>query len=160
MTTATTLHTYSDGGARGNPGPAAIGVVLCDAKDHILLEASHLIGETTNNRAEYLALLFALELSKTRKAKNLICHADSELLVYQLQGVYKIKDPHLKALSDKVKTLAQGFESVVYKQIPRESLMIARADKLLNETLNRAKLKGRSKNTMLSGDSGGQQEMF
>ncbi len=155
-----TLHTYSDGGARGNPGPAAIGVVICDAKDNVLLEASHLIGETTNNRAEYLALLFALELAKTRKAKHLVCHADSELLIYQLQGVYKIKDPHLKALSEKVKSLAQGFESILYKQIPRESALIARADKLLNETLNRAKLKGRNRSQTLPGGDGIQQEMF
>ena len=157
---AAMLHTYSDGGARGNPGPAAIGVVLCDAKDHVLLEASHLIGETTNNQAEYLALLFALELAKTRKAKQLVCHADSELLVFQLQGVYKIKDPHLKALSEKVKSLAQGFDSVTYKQIPRESAMIVRADKLLNETLNRAKLKGRNRAAPLKRGDGVQQEMF
>lgn len=132
------LHTYSDGGARGNPGPAAVGVVLCDAQGNILQEASKTIGETTNNQAEYQALLFALELARERKAKRLLCHADSELLIYQLQGVYRIKNFQLKALAEKVKSLAARFESVAYRQIPRSHPLISRADRLLNQTLNRA----------------------
>ncbi len=135
------LHTYSDGGARGNPGPAAIGVVLCDAKGMVLLESSHAIGETTNNEAEYRAMLLALDLASKRKAQKLVCHADSELIVYQLQGVYRIKEPRMRALADEVKKQVRRFASVVFKQVPRSHPMIARADKLLNQTLNRAKLK-------------------
>src|SRR5882762_5031526 len=135
------LHTYSDGGARGNPGPAAIGVVLCDERGKIVHEASKSIGHRTNNQAEYEALLFALQLARQRKARRLRCHADSELLIYQLQGSYRIKDAGLKTLSEKVKSLASEFESVTYRQIPREHPMIARADKLLNQTLNRIRAK-------------------
>src|SRR5216683_2982997 len=136
-----TLQTYSDGGARGNPGPAAIGVVLCDEHGKVLQEASRTIGERTNNQAEYEALLLALDLALQRKAKRLRCHADSELLVYQIQGHYRIKNLELKALAEKVKSLVARFESVIFKQIPREHPMIARADKLLNQTLNKAKAK-------------------
>src|SRR5260370_31402158 len=98
-----TLQTYSDGGARGNPGPAAVGVVLCDKRGKVLQEASKTIGDRTNNQAEYEALLMALDLAHQRKAKHLKCHADSELLVYQLQGVYRIKNVELKLLAEKVK---------------------------------------------------------
>ena len=133
-----TLQTYSDGGARGNPGPAAIGVVLCDAQGKVLEEASKTIGERTNNQAEYEALLLALQLARQRKARRLRCHADSELLIYQLQGVYRIKDAHLKTLAEKVKSLAARFDSITFLQIPRSHPMITRADKLLNQTLNKA----------------------
>src|SRR5205823_5485938 len=98
-----TLQTYSDGGARGNPGPAAIGVVLCDEQGQVVAEASQTIGHRTNNQAEYEALLLALDLAYERKAKRLRCHADSELLVYQVQGLYRIKNLELKALAEKVK---------------------------------------------------------
>jgi ribonuclease HI len=134
-----TLQTYSDGGARGNPGPSAIGVVLCDEKGHVIHEASKTIGERTNNQAEYEAMIFALQLAQERKARHLQCHADSELLIYQIQGTYRIKNVHLKALLEKVKSLTSGFDSITFRQIPREHPMIARADKLLNQTLDKAK---------------------
>ena len=114
-------------------------MVLCDEDGKVLQEASKLIGETTNNRAEYQAMLLALQLAAERKAKHLKCHADSELLVFQLQGTYRIKDLHLKALAEKVKSLASRFEAVTYRQVPREHPMIARADKLLNRSLDQAK---------------------
>ncbi len=131
------LFTYSDGGARGNPGPAAVGVVLCDENNKVLFETARCIGEATNNVAEYNGMLLALQLAKERKAKRLLCHADSELLVFQLTGIYRIKNLRLKDLAEKVKSLASQFEKVTYRQIPRESLMIARADKLLNQALNK-----------------------
>ena len=82
-----------------------------------------------------------VDLALQRKAKRLRCHADSELLVYQIQGHYRIKNLELKALAEKVKSSVARFESVIFKQIPREHPMIARADKLLNQTLNKAKAK-------------------
>jgi ribonuclease HI len=133
-----TLQTFSDGGARGNPGPAAIGVVLCDEHGKVLQEASKTIGERTNNQAEYEALLLALELAHQQKARHLRCHADSELMIYQVQGLYRIKNLHLRELAEKVKSSAARFDSVTFRQIPREHPMIARADKLLNQTLNKA----------------------
>lgn len=131
------LHTYSDGGARGNPGPAAIGVVICDARDHVLLEASHAIGEATNNQAEYQALLLALEMAASRKARRVVCYADSELLIFQCQGLYRVKDSKLKTLSEKVQSLMRRFDAVEFRQVPRSHPLIARADRLLNQTLNR-----------------------
>jgi ribonuclease HI len=133
------LHTYSDGGARGNPGPAAIGVVLCSAAGKVLRETAECVGDMTNNKAEYHAMLKALELAKAMKAKTLLCHGDSELIIFQLQGVYRIKDAGLKTLAEKVQSAASGFASVEWKQVPREHPMIRRADRLLNQALNRAK---------------------
>ncbi len=137
------LHTFSDGGARGNPGPAAIGYVICRPDGEILKEGAECIGEMTNNRAEYRAMLKALQTARSLKPKKLLCHADSELLVFQLQGRYRIKDAWLQVLAEKVKSAAKGLEAVSWKQVPREHPMIARADKLLNQALNRAKAAAR-----------------
>ena len=133
------LHTFSDGGSRGNPGPSAIGVVLCDPEGKIVAETAECIGAGTNNKAEYRAMLKALELARLHKATRLLCHGDSELIIFQLQGRYRIKDAQLKVLAEKVKSAAGAFEAVTWKQVPREHPMIARADKLLNQALNRAK---------------------
>ena len=132
-----TLHTYSDGGARGNPGPAAIGVVVCDPQGRVVQETAQTIGATTNNVAEYRAMLLAMTLAQARKATKVVCTTDSQLIIYQLQGRYRIKDTRLKELSEKVKALAGRFESVEYRQVPREHPMISRADKLLNQALDR-----------------------
>ena len=134
------FSTFSDGGARGNPGPSAIGVVLCDSAGNIVAETAECIGEGTNNKAEYRAMIKALELAKAHKATRLLCHGDSELIIFQLQGRYRIKDTQLKVLAEKVKSAAGAFESVTWKQVPREHPMIARADKLLNQALNRARV--------------------
>lgn len=134
-----TLYTYSDGGARGNPGPAACGVVLASPEGKVLYETAFCIGENTNNVAEYNGMIRALELAKERKARHLVCHADSELIIFQLQGKYRIKDARMQDLAKRVKSLASEFDAVVYRQIPREHPMIRRADKLLNQELNRAK---------------------
>ena len=133
------LHTFSDGGARGNPGPSAIGVVLCDPEGKIVAETAECIGEGTNNKAEYRAMLKALELAKAHHATRLLCHGDSELIIFQLQGRYRIKDAGLKTLAEKVKSAAGAFEAVTWKQVPREHPMIRRADKLLNQALDRAR---------------------
>jgi ribonuclease HI len=132
------LHTFSDGGARGNPGPAAIGFVICSSSGKVLREGAECIGEMTNNKAEYRAMLKALETAKALKGTKLLCHADSELIVYQLQGLYRIKDVDLKTLAEKVKSAAREFEAVHWKRVPREHPMIKRADRLLNQALNKA----------------------
>ena len=84
-------------------------------------------------------MLKAIEMAKALNAKKLLCHGDSELIIFQLQGIYRIKDAQLKILAEKVKSAARGFEAVHWKQVPREHPMIARADKLLNQALNKAK---------------------
>jgi ribonuclease HI len=133
------LHTYSDGGARGNPGPAAIGVVICDAEENVLQEASKAIGHNTNNVAEYNAMILALELARKHGGKQLVCYADSELLIFQLTGVYRIKDDRMKALAARVRKEVAGFEKVTFRHVRRSHPMITRADKLLNQTLDRTK---------------------
>ncbi len=133
-----TLHTFSDGGARGNPGPSAIGVVLADEMGNVLQEHAERIGHGTNNEAEYRAMYKALELAKAKGATQLLCHADSQLIIFQLTGVYRIKDARMAALAQKVQSLAKGFESISWKQIPREHPMITLADKLLNHALDKA----------------------
>jgi len=148
------FHTFSDGGARGNPGPAAIGVVICDPSGNVVSEGAECIGEMTNNKAEYRAMLKALEMAKALKAKKLLCHGDSELIIFQLQGLYRIKDANLKILAEKVKSAAGAFEAVTWKQVPREHPMIARADKLLNQALNRAKAHGRPTSVSNEPDQG------
>lgn len=151
------VKTFSDGGARGNPGPAAIGVVLIDEKDQVVYETAQCIGETTNNKAEYNAMILALTSAKERGATELVCHADSELIVYQLQGRYRIKDLTLKALAEKVQSLASGFSKVTFRQVPREHPMISRADKLLNQALNKAKAGASNRPPM---PRVGQQDLF
>jgi ribonuclease HI len=155
-----TLQTFSDGGARGNPGPAAVGVVICDEQGTVLEEASRTIGDRTNNQAEYEAMFLALTLARERKARNLRCHADSELIVYQLQGRYRIKDERLKSLAEKVRALAAQFESIIYKQVPREHPMIARADKLVNQSLDKAAKASRGMPPGAPGSGGFRQEEF
>lgn len=141
------LHTYCDGGARGNPGPAANGVVVTTPAGEILEEATQILGETTNNRAEYQGMLLALDVAKRCKGKKLICYSDSQLMVNQLNGLYRIKDAMLKGLADKVKLVIQEFESVEFRHVPRENTFIRRADHLLNQALDQAQLYAKPKQT-------------
>ncbi len=125
---------YTDGGARGNPGPAAIGVVVGDK------EYGEAIGKTTNNIAEYSALIFALKKAKQligkEKAKeaDIEVRSDSELMVSQLNGEYKVKDEDLKPLFIEVWNLKQDFGSVIFKHVRREENK--RADALVNRALD------------------------
>ena len=103
------LHVYTDGGSRGNPGPAAIGVVVCSAEDVLLVEHKEFLGEATNNIAEYTAMIRALEIAKDFTTGLVICVSDSELMVKQLNGEYKVKAEHLKPLYGQVVDLVQGL---------------------------------------------------
>lgn len=137
------LHTYSDGGARGNPGPSGIGVVVCDEKDQVLEVKAECIGHGTNNVAEYQAMLLALTLAKKHGATQLLCTADSQLLIYQLQGIYRIKNPALQVLAEKVRSAVKGFEKVSWRHVPREHPMITLADKNLNQALDNERIQKR-----------------
>ena len=131
-----TIHT--DGGARGNPGPAAIGVVI-ETERKILHQFGKTIGDTTNNVAEYTAVIEALTYLKELRGKRyeLRIHflLDSKLVVEQLNGNYKIKDSKLRELSFKVRTLEQEVRGVItYSVIPREKNK--QADLLVNQALD------------------------
>ncbi len=126
---------YSDGGARGNPGPAAIGVVIYDQDKKIIDTISEYIGETTNNQAEYQAILKGIERSQELGAQELECYLDSELIVNQLQLKYKVKNQGLGPLFIKTWNLVQKFKKVEFFFIPREQNKAA--DKLVNEALDK-----------------------
>jgi len=134
------LITYTDGGARGNPGPAAGGVVIKNDIGEIVLKTSKYLGETTNNVAEYEALVLALQKARgvfkaqKIKDKNLECYLDSELVVKQLNHEYKIKDENMQKLFIKVWNLTLDFDNVKFIHIPREENKLA--DEMVNKELD------------------------
>jgi len=130
---------YTDGGSRGNPGPGAAGVVICNKKGGIIKKYNHYLGKVTNNQAEYEAVILGFKKAKAlfgkKKAKNLKVElrADSELLVRQLNGEYKILDSKIQPLFLTVWNLKLDFKNVEFIHIPREKNK--EADKLVNESL-------------------------
>src|SRR3989442_15909490 len=115
------VRVYWDGGARGNPGPAAIGVVVCDQTDRVLREHKEAIGEGTNNEAEYRALIKGLELAAEHTREAVACVLDSELVVRQMTGRYRLRDPRMAALHDEVRDRARRFAKVTFEHRPRLS---------------------------------------
>ena len=132
------LSLYIDGASRGNPGPAGIGVVLYDGGKRTLWEFGKFIGETTNNVAEYTALIYGLQEALIHKIKRLSVYTDSELLARQLQGKYKVKEPHLKTLHQQARSLIQGFGGFGIHHLPRRENR--RADKLANQAIDTMEL--------------------
>lgn len=130
------MNLFTDGGARGNPGPGALGVVIKDSKGKKVFELGKYLGECTNNEAEYEALIAGLEAAKERNYSDLTCFLDSELVVKQLTGEYKVKNTRLKVYFDKVKKLSQNFKNITFKHVPRTKN--AEADALVNKVLDSA----------------------
>ncbi len=130
-----TLHLFTDGGSRGNPGHAAIGCILEDpVSGTVLKEHYERIGTETNNVAEYRALIKGLELAREYQPNRLICHLDSELVVKQVRGEYKVKMPTLQPLVDEVQELEKELADVEFVHIPRADNY--RADALVNRALD------------------------
>ena len=125
---------YTDGGARGNPGPAGIGVVIYDEKKVLLATHKRYIGEATNNQAEYQAVIFALEKALELGAKRVDFKLDSELVVKQLRGEYKVKNEQLAILVQDVLQLSNKFLQINYSHVPREQNELA--DQLVNEAID------------------------
>ena len=125
-----------DGGARGNPGPAAIGVVLRDDDGEVLEEVGETIGEATNNVAEYRALLRGIERAAARGATDLELVGDSELVVRQVEGRYKVKNAGMKQLHEEVGRALQDFDSWSIRHVRRAEN--ADADRLVNQALDGA----------------------
>lgn len=143
MSSATRFIVYTDGGSRNNPGPAAIGVVIYDEKGETVGEYGEYIGKATNNEAEYRAAIFALKKIKALRGKKAAretfvdVFADSELLVKQMGGAYKIEEPKIQCLFLELWNLKIDFGKVSFSAIPRERNK--EADRLVNETLEREK---------------------
>ena len=134
---------YSDGGARGNPGSAAIAYVAVTEAGQIIKADSRFIGEATNNQAEYQALIAALEFAKAFKVQEVTCHLDSELVGKQLKGEYSVKNPELRKLWRKAAELEAGFKKICFVNVPRTNPYIERADALVNKTLDETSEKHR-----------------
>jgi ribonuclease HI len=113
------IDIFTDGACSGNPGPAAYGVVIKDGGKTIK-ELSGSLGEATNNIAEYMAVIYALQEALILKTSYINLHTDSELLYNQLKGTYKVKNSHIKPLFEQIHHLAAGFQNIEVKRIPRE----------------------------------------
>lgn len=127
---------FSDGGARGNPGPAAIAFIIQSETGHTVIAHSRYVGVCTNNQAEYRALLAALETAVARKTEKVICHLDSELVAKQLSGEYRVKNKELKQLWEKVQDITKRFKEVKFVIVPRSHSVIQEVDRLVNITLD------------------------
>ncbi len=126
-----TIHAFTDGASRGNPGESGIGIVLKDEHGKTLSSVFGYIGKATNNIAEYTALVTCLKIVGRQECRNLVVHSDSELLVRQMEGVYRIKEPKLKKLSQEAKALiSSGGFQCTFRHITREHNRDA--DKLAN----------------------------
>lgn len=130
------LHLYTDGGARGNPGPGGIGVLVCDDNDQEIIRHKDRIGQATNNIAEYCALLAGLEIARAQQATELHCFLDSELVVKQMRGEYKVKNDNMKKLFREVQSSSEHFRDVRYTHVPRTHEKMRIADSLVNEALD------------------------
>jgi len=127
---------FSDGGARGNPGPSACGVVIKD-ETGLIVERSRYLGEATNNQAEYQGVILGLDEALKLKAEEVDFYLDSELAVNQLNRNYKVKNLELQNLFIKIWNLSQKFKKVSFRHIPREQNRAA--DRLVNKELDNQK---------------------
>lgn len=126
---------FCDGASRGNPGPASAGAVLTEeASGRVLAEVSQALGVATNNVAEYSALILALQKARQLGAERVLVFADSQLLVRQVNGQYRVKHPGIKALHQQVLELLKGFLGWQATHVPREQNRVA--DRLANRALD------------------------
>lgn len=127
---------HVDGGARGNPGPAAAACVISSPSGELLAERAQLLGSVTNNVAEYRALLLGLEQARELGADEVEVIGDSELIAKQVQGLYKVKHPAMRPLHLEAMQVLEGFARWSIRTVPRAQN--AHADALVNEALDRA----------------------
>jgi len=130
------ITAYTDGGARGNPGPAGYGVHIEDADGQTLAELKGALGQTTNNVAEYRGLLAALEWAVEHGQRALRIRADSQLLVKQMLGEYRVKHPGLQPLYEQARRLVSQLDKVIFEHVRREQNK--EADRLANEAMDEA----------------------
>lgn len=134
-----TYKLFTDGGARGNPGPSGAGAVLLDSSasaNNIVAKANKYLGIGTNNEAEYKALLLGLNLALENNVKKIVCYLDSELVVKQLNGEYKVKNARLKKLFDEVLLVRSTFEKISFIHVKRDKN--SDADALVNLAIDEA----------------------
>lgn len=128
------LIIYTDGGARGNPGPAALGVAMYDDTGKLFKKFGKYLGEKTNNEAEYEAIIAALEEALKLNVEQVEMRMDSELAMRQLNSIYRVKNHRLQELVLKVRNLETKFKKVSFKHVRREQNQLA--DKMVNEAID------------------------
>ncbi len=131
------LIIHCDGASRNNPGNASIGVVIFDNKMNILKKYKECLGKATNNVAEYMSLIAGLKLAYEFTHDEVLVFMDSELVIKQMKGFYKIKNNTLKVLYSEAKNIEMFFSKVIYKNVSRENLYQKMADSLANESLDK-----------------------
>jgi ribonuclease HI len=131
----TSFVIHVDGASRGNPGAAGIGVVVCDESGKVVREIGEYIGQTTNNVAEYTALIRGLEEVLRLGGKSIMIHTDSELLARQIAGIYRVRAPHLAELYSRARALLSKFPDAKIGHVPREHN--AHADRLASDAARR-----------------------
>lgn len=129
---------YTDGAARGNPGPAAIGFAIFDQGGNCLERNGRYIGLHTNNEAEYEALLWAIEKASGHSHQEVKFHSDSELVVHQVNGVYQVKKDHLREYVELIQKAVESFQSFKLVYVPRENPRIQLVDGIVNSVLDDA----------------------
>jgi ribonuclease H / adenosylcobalamin/alpha-ribazole phosphatase len=130
VTPPTHVIVHCDGAARGNPGPAGAGAIIVGDDGTVLAEIAEGLGETTNNVAEYTAAIRGLEEAERLGARTVDLRSDSQLLINQLTGRYRVKTAHLVPLHRRVRELVRGFDRVTFEHVPRERNV--EADRLAN----------------------------
>ena len=136
------LKVYSDGGARGNPGPAAAAYLILSEAGEILVSESVFVGKRTNNQAEYEALIAALKAASALGGQDVVCHLDSELVCRHLTGQYRVRKPELLKLWNKAQELKRSFVSIRFVNVPRTDSWIQQADRLVNLKLDEEAKRG------------------
>ena len=127
------LKVYTDGGSRGNPGPAAYAVVITDEDGKVVKEYGRYLGRMTNNEAEYNGAIAALKQAFALGADEVDVFSDSEVMVKQVNGVYRCKAANLQPFLDEVSVLKSKFKRTTFRNVPRENPLVSRADSLLNQ---------------------------
>jgi ribonuclease HI len=131
-----TLTCYTDGASRGNPGPSACAYILMTRSGDVLEERAVFIGRGTNNEAEYRGLLEGLAAAERLGAVRLEVFSDSELMIRQMAGAYRVSSPRLRPLYEEAQALIRHFREVTFQSVPREHPLIGRADQLCNKVLD------------------------
>jgi len=149
---------HIDGSSRGNPGPAGCGVVIQDEEGVVLLEEGYPLGEMTNNAAEYTALILALEEAHLLKASGVKVYADSELLVKQMNGEYRVKHPEMKVLYARARKLSGGLKEFSIQHVMREENQAA--DRLAQQASRDSRKAVKGGNTGSGKGAGPQKSLF
>ncbi len=136
MPVISSLIAYTDGGSRGNPGPAAIAYVMYDSVGSIIEKDSKCIGKHTNNEAEYEAVLWAIEKVRERSCLNVKIFTDSEFVVKQVKGIYDRKDPRMAQYARRVEANLRLFESFELNHVPRTNPRQDMVDSMVNAALD------------------------